>query len=97
MSLLPLRFSGEERRFIVDNLETDLVLTTAGLKLVDGYSKEDGFAVIGVSQSEYEEFVADLREEYLWKATRISNAACLVALAKRFLPDFASLEPMEFG
>ncbi len=94
---MTLQFSAEERGFIVDDFQTDLLLTQAGLKLVERYAEKDGFVVVDVSEDEHEEFIAELREEFIWKSRRISNGRVLVALARRLLPDFESLEPLEFG
>ena len=93
---MTLRFSQDEQRFIVDDLQTDLLLTRAGIKLVEEHPAADGFVVVAVSQSEHAEFISELREEFVWKSRRITNASVLVALARRLLPDFESLEPLEF-
>ena len=93
---MTLRFSQDEQRFIVNELQTDLLLTRAGIKLVEEHPAADGFVVVAVSQSEHAEFISELREEFVWKSRRITNASVLVALARRLLPDFESLEPLEF-
>jgi len=93
---MTLRFSQDEQRFIVDELQTDLLLTRAGIKLVEEHPAADGFVVVAVSQSEHAEFISELREEFVCKSRRITNASVLVALARRLLPDFESLEPLEF-
>ena len=94
---MTLRFSQDEQRFIVDELQTNLLLTQAGIKLVEEHPAADGFVVVAVSQSEHAEFISELREEFVWKSRRITNASVLVALARRLLPDFESLEPLEFS
>ena len=93
---MTLRFSQEELDYIVENAETDLLLTEAGLRLVDRYRKSDSFLSVEVSQSDYEQFIADLREEFLWKSRRLSDPRILINLARRHLQDFESLEPMNF-
>ena len=93
---MTLQFSHEERAYIVDNSETDLLLTEVGLRLVDQCRESDGLVFIDVSQSEYEQFVADLRDEFLWKSRRLSDPRVLINLAGRFLKDFGSLESGDF-
>ena len=55
---MSLRFSQDEQRFIVDDLQTDLLLTRAGIKLVEEHPAADGFVVVAVSQSEHAEFIS---------------------------------------
>jgi hypothetical protein len=93
---MTLQFSHEERDYIVDNSETNLVLTELGLRLVDRYSESQGLVVIDVPQSEYQEFLAVLRDEFLWKIRRLSDPRMLTNLTRRFLKDFESLEPKNF-
>jgi len=93
---MTLQFSPEERAYIVNNSETDLLLTEVGLRLVDQYQESDGLVFIDVSQGDYEEFVAALRDEFLWKSRRLSDPRVLIQLARRFLKDFESLEPKNF-
>jgi hypothetical protein len=93
---MTLQFSHEERDYIVDNSETNLVLTELGLRLVDRYSESQGLEVIDVPQSEYQEFLAVLRDEFLWKIRRLSDPRMLTNLTRRFLKDFESLEPKNF-
>ena len=93
---MTLRFSQDEQRFIVDDLQTDLLLTRAGIKLVEEHPAADGFVVVAVSQSEHAEFISKLREEFVCKSRRITNASVLVTLARRLLPDFEKLEPLRF-
>ena len=45
---MTLRFSQDEQRFIVDDLQTDLLLTRAGIKLVEEHPAADGFVVVAV-------------------------------------------------
>jgi hypothetical protein len=93
---MTVHFSHEERDYIVENAETDLLLTEVGLRLVDRYRESDGLLFIDVSQSDYEQFIDDLREEFLWKSRRLSDPRVLINLARRLLEDFESLEPMNF-
>ncbi|MSU35748.1 MAG: hypothetical protein EXS36_11715 [Pedosphaera sp.] len=93
---MTLRFSQDKQRFVVDELQTDLLLTRVGIKLVEEHPAADGSVVVVVSQSEHAEFISELREEFLCKSRRIANARVLVALARRLLPDFESLERLEF-
>ena len=92
-----LRFSLEERAYIVSNSETDLVLTELGIRLVSRYTESNGIVSIEASQSEYEHFIAVLRDEFIWKSRRLSDPSVLFNLARRFLPDFDSIEPMNFS
>ena len=93
---MTLRFSKEEQHFIVNEVQTDLLLTSVGMKLIEERPDEDGLVAVTVSQSELEEFVCELREEFVWKSRRITGARVLVDLARRLLPDFESLQPLEF-
>lgn len=93
---MTLRFSKEEQHFIVNDVQTDLLLTSVGMKLVEEHPDEDGFVVVTISQNELEEFACELREEFVWKSRRITGARILVDLARRLLPDFDSLQPLEF-
>ena len=49
---------------------------------------------IDVPHSDYEQFIADLREEFLWKSRRLRDPRILINLVRRLLQDFESLEPM---
>jgi hypothetical protein len=91
-----VEFSREERDYIVDNAETDLMLTEVGLRLVDRYKESDELLFIDVPHSDYEQFIADLREEFLWKSRRLRDPRILINLVRRLLQDFESLEPMNF-
>ena len=52
---------------------------------------------VEVGQCDYENFIDDLREEFIWKSQRLSDPNVLVNLARRFLPDFDSIEPIDFS
>jgi hypothetical protein len=84
-----IQFSQEEQSFIVGDFATDLLLTRAGLKLVDKPPGKDGFIAIDVSPGEHEEFLTELREEFIRKSCRIKNPSFLIALAR---PGVSSYE-----
>ena len=93
---MTLQFSHDERAYIVDNCETDLLLTEAGLKLVDNYIKSDELVCIEVSENDHDRLIRELRDEFLWKSQRLGDPRILIQLARRFLQDFESLEPTKF-
>ena len=93
---MKLHLSAKEHAYIVDNSETDLALTALGMALIEKPRTTDGETVIEASQTDYEEFLSEVREEFIWKSRRLSNPQSLIDLARRLLPDFESLEPMGF-
>ena len=93
---MTLQLSHEEHAYILDNPETDLMLTELGMKLIETPRENGESVVIDGSQSDYEEFLIELREEFIWKSRRLKNPQILVHLAQRLLPDFESLEPIDF-
>lgn len=91
-----LELSHEEHAYIVDNSETDLVLTEFGMKLIEIPRDEGDCVVIDGSWIDYEEFLNEVREEFIWKSQRLKNPRILINLARRLLPDFDAIEPLYF-
>jgi hypothetical protein len=91
-----LQLSHEEHAYIVDCPETDLFWTQLSMKLIEAPRGEGRSVVVDGTESDYEEFLNNLREEFIWKSTRLKNPEILTGLARRLLPDFESLKPMEF-
>ena len=89
---MTLIFSEEERRYIVEDFETDLLLTKVGILLVEKFTTIDNGILINASEMDIEEFLVELREEYISKVERISRSDILRTLAQRLLPDFFSIE-----
>ena len=93
---MKLQLSHEEHAYIVDSSETDLVLTRLSMQLVEMPRDQANSVVVHGTVSDYEEFLDNLREEFIWKSKRLKDPEILTGLARRLLPDFESLEPMEF-
>lgn len=92
---MTLQLSHEEHAYIVDNHETDMMFTEVGMRLLDEPRIEGGSVIIEVSQTDCEEFLNEVREEFLWKSLRLRNPQILIGLARRLLSDFESLEPID--
>ncbi len=90
-------FSRAESKYIVENSETDLMLTSIGMDLVAAIGRTSEDVHVDASQTDYEEFLESLRDDYVWKIKRLPDPTYLTNLARRHLPDFQSLTPMEFG
>ena len=90
-------FSRAESKYIVENSETDLMLTSIGMELIVAIERNSEDVHVDASQTEYDEFLESLRDDYVWKIKRLADPTFLTNLAKRFLPDFQSLTPMELG
>jgi hypothetical protein len=82
-----IEFKEEERNYIVDNPETDLLLTEVGMRLVDRFSASGGVISVEASETEVQEFLAELRAEFIRKIYRVTQPAILTGLARRLLPD----------
>jgi hypothetical protein len=92
-----ISFSRSEAEYIVNNPETDLMLTRVGGALVDPLDQDWGAIELNVSDSDFQEFLESLREDYIWKIQRLPDPGPLESLAKRLLPDYDSLDPIAFG
>jgi hypothetical protein len=90
-------FSRAESKYIVENSETDLMLTSIGMELIVALERTSEDLHVDASQADYEEFLESLRDDYVWKIRRLPDPTSLTNLARRLLPDFPSLTPMEFG
>ena len=88
---MTLVFTEEERDYIVNNHETDLVLTEVGMSLIERFTRTDSGISINASEENAEAFFAELREEYRYKVERISRPDLLAGLAKKMLPDYATI------
>jgi hypothetical protein len=93
---MTLVFTEEERDYIVNNYETDLVLTEVGMSLVERFTRSKSDISIKVSDADIQAFLAELKEEYRCKVKRISRPDVLTGLVQRFLPDFAAIETEKY-
>ena len=87
-----LIFTEEERDYIVNNHETDLLLTEVGMSLVERFTRTHAGISVNTSEADAAEFFAVLKEEYGCKVDRISRPDILTNLAKKLLPDFATIK-----
>jgi len=85
-----------ERDYIVQNQNSDLVLTSIGMNLVERCKQVGGAYSLDAETEDYSEFIENLRDEFIWKIRRISNPQPLNSMAKKFLDDYNSLKPMSF-
>lgn len=81
-----IHFNEEERNYIVDNPETDLLLTAVGMRLVDGSKASSAGISVEASEAESQEFIEELREEFARKIQRVTQPSILRGLARRLLP-----------
>jgi hypothetical protein len=93
---LRIEFKEEERNYIVDNPETDLLLTEIGMRLVERFSADGGAVSVEATETELQKFLAELREEFVWKINRVAQPSILRGLARRLLPDYQELTPLTF-
>jgi len=93
---MALIFTEEERDYIVNNHETDLVLTEVGISLIERFTRTDTGISINATDADIADFFAELREEYRCKINRISSPYILTGLARRLLSDFEAIEIEEY-
>ena len=93
---MTLVFTEEERDYIVNNHETDLVLTEVGMSLIERFTRTDSGISINASEENAAAFFAELREEYRHKVERSSRPDLLAGLAKKMLPDFATIKTEKY-
>ena len=86
-----IEFNEEERNYIVDNPETDLLLTEVGMTLVDKFSSTGVVISVEATETEVQEFLDELREEFVRKINRVAQPAILRGLACRLLLDYDSI------
>ena len=72
------QFKEEERNYIVDNPETDLLLTQVGLRLVARFSASGGVISVEATEAEGQEFLAELRHKLFCKIERVAEPAILI-------------------
>jgi hypothetical protein len=82
-----IEFSEDERNYIVQNPETDLLLTNLGMSLVEGFSASGGVVSVEATDTEIQKFLEELKDEFLRKINRVTQPAILRGLARRLLPD----------
>jgi hypothetical protein len=83
-----IEFKEEERHYILDDPETDLVLTEVGMRLVDGFGVSGGVILVEAPEREIQMFLDELRGEFIRKIHRIARPSLLRGLARRLLPDY---------
>ncbi len=89
-------FSRAECEYIVEQSETDLMLTGVGMKLIEALEKSSDEVHVNASKEDYKEFLGCLRDDFIWKVKRLPDPTHLTGLATRLLPDFRSLTPINF-
>jgi hypothetical protein len=90
-SAMQIEFNAEERNYIVENPETDLLLTEVGMRLVKPSSATGGTISVEAMETEIQKFLAELREEFVRKINRVTQPSILRGLARRLLPDYDDL------
>jgi hypothetical protein len=93
---MTLVFTEEERDYIVNNHETDLMLTEVGMSLIERFTRTGLDISINTSEDNVAAFFAELREEYRCKVERISRPDLLAGLAKKMLPDYATIKTEKY-
>ena len=88
---MQIQFKEVERNYIVDNPETDLLLTEVGMRLVERFSESGRAVSVEATETEIQQFLAELREEFVWKINRVAQPTILRGLARRLLPDYEDL------
>ena len=83
-----IEFKEEERNYIVDNPETDLLLTEVGMSLVDRFGVSGGIILVEATETEIQRFLDELRDEFIRKVNRVVQPSILRGLARRLLPDY---------
>ena len=86
-----IEFTSEERSYIVDNFETDLVLTRVGMSLVEKVGATGEMISVEATDAEIQEFLDELWGEFIRKINRVANPIILRGLARRLLPDYARI------
>ena len=84
-----IEFKEEERNYIVNNPETDLLLTEVGMSLVDKGGGIGGVISVEATETETQRFLDELRDEFIQKINRVVHPSVLRGLARRLLPDYA--------
>jgi len=84
-----IEFKEEERDYIVNNPETDLLLTEVGMSLVDARSGNGAVISVEATGTETQRFLDELRDEFNRKINRVVHPSLLRGLARRLLPDYA--------
>ena len=80
-----LQFTEKERNYIVNNPETDLLLTEVGMRLIE---KVGDLMTIEATEAEFEEFAAELRYTLTEKVQQNGEVETLRRLARRLLPEY---------
>ena len=83
-----IEFEEEERNYIVENPETDLLLPEVEMSLVDGFGASGGIISVEATKMEIQKFLTELRGEIIRKGNRVSQPSILRGLARRLLPDY---------
>jgi hypothetical protein len=86
-----IEFKEEERNYIVDNPETDLLLTGVGMSLVDRFAVSGEVISVEATETEHQKFLDELKDEFIRKIHRVEQASILEGLARRLLPDYAHI------
>ena len=76
-------FNGKERDFIVEDRETDLLLTEVGMMLAEMLPDQDGMFRIQTPEDNANQFLGELKSECVLKAHRIKKGDLLKKMATR--------------
>ena len=83
-----IEFTEQERNYIVANPETDLLLTEVGISLVERVAARGEMISVEAADVEIQQFLAELRGEFVRKINRVPQPSILRGLARRLLPDY---------
>ena len=83
-----IEFNEEERNYIIDNPETDLLLSEVGMNLVDRFDVSGGVILVEATEREIQRFLDELRNEFIRKINQVVRPSILRGLARRLLPDY---------
>jgi hypothetical protein len=86
-----IEFKQQERDYIVENPETDLVLTEVGMRLVERPGASGAVISVEATETEVQRFLEELRDEFAGKISRVAHPTILRGLARRLLPDYEDL------
>ena len=73
---------------MVDNPETDLLLTEVGMSLVDRFGVSGGIILVEATETEIQRFLDELKIQFIRKINRVVQPSILRGLARQLLPDY---------
>lgn len=63
---MKILFSQAESKYIVENSETDLMLTSIGMELIEAINNTSEDVHVEASPEDYKEFLDSLRDDFLY-------------------------------